>query len=354
MKYNTNIKGLSDDEIKVLEAINKRDSGFNINPFSAIAKSQMGVVKPLNSGVKPVITWDKLKNWINTDNTGISQDMENEFRNVKTQQQKPKRATYNSVRPQISNSSYVVPTPTRLMQETTTATTPVLSDEQVANIGNLLTGGIEENSTAGPSNGIMEYYRGREQDMNPYLEQIQKFIDNYGKYQKIYDDLDTYYRGLAGWTGNQAWANYAQSHNPVEIEKAKLGLYGELAKQQISNRDKLYEIIANDQMARALGLPEGATLANKELTKQFGQMNRLEKTLDWKRESKKIDEFIKQKELEYKYWMTNQNNARARDVANIISNARRYQADMNYKIYGNNDNSNSSVSGLYGDGKSNI
>lgn len=354
MKYNTNIKGLSEDEIKVLEAINKRDSGFNINPFSAIAKSQMGVVKPLNSGVKPVITFDKFKNWINTDYTGTNQNMENEFRNTKAQQQKPKRPTYNSVRPQISNSPYIVPAPTKLMQETSAAATPVLSDEQVANIGNLLTGGIEENSTASPSNDIMEYYRGREQDMNPYLEQIQKFIDNYGKYQKIYDDLDTYYRGLAGWTGNQAWANYAQSHNPVEIEKAKLGLYGELAKQQISNRDKLYEIIANDQMARALGLPEGTTLANKELTKQFGQMNRLEKTLAWKKESKAIDEKLKLLEFELRNAIADKNNARARDVANIIAGARRYQADMNYRIYGDSNGDNSAMGGLYGDGKSNI
>lgn len=371
MKYNTNIKGISDDERAVLEALNNRDSrnGFTINPFSAIAKQQASFMTPLKSGVTPLS--NKFLDWLNADYTNTyNKAMEDEFNkkpqanNVARRGNTPKVQSVRAYSQRAIANNQNIPMQTVAVPNQISPQQVPQSELQYNNIdnnldgyqqiGDLLTGSVEENSTANPTNNVMEYYRSREQDMAPYLDQLKNFIDNYGKYNRVYDDLDTYYRGLAGWTGNNAWANYAQAHNPVDMEKARLGLYNELAKAQIENKDKLYEIVANEQMARALGLPEGATLANKELTKQFGQMNRLEKTLDWKRESKKIDEFIKQKELEYKYWMTNQNNARARDVANIISNARRYQADMNYKIYGNNDNSNSSVSGLYGDGKSNI
>lgn len=99
----------------------------------------------------------------------------------------------------------------------------------------------------------------------PYVEALENFYNNYDANVKNARNWDRYYTGLAGWTGNNRWADIAKSYNPVKIEADKLNILQQLQKAKLGNINDVYELIGNMEVAKQMGLPVEAAMANKNI-----------------------------------------------------------------------------------------
>jgi len=144
--------------------------------------------------------------------------------------------------------------------------------------------------------GVLEYMRNRQDKLQPYMDKLNEFVDNYKDYNKGYEDTDIFFRGLAGWTGNPAWATYAKDHNPASTEATQIDLYRKLAEQDLAEEDKYQEILGNIAMAEAMGLPPEAALANPKMISNNIQMQKLQQTLQTRREIANLN--AREKELD--------------------------------------------------------
>lgn len=144
--------------------------------------------------------------------------------------------------------------------------------------------------------GILEYMKNRQDKLQPYMDKLNEFVDSYKDYNKGYEDTDIFFRGLAGWTGNPAWASYAKDHNPTSTEATQIDLYRKLAEQDLSEDDKYQEILGNIAMAEAMGLPPEAALANPKMISNNIQMQKLQQTLQTRREIANLN--AREKELD--------------------------------------------------------
>lgn len=142
-------------------------------------------------------------------------------------------------------------------------------------------------------NGILDYLQQRKDKMQPYIDSLNEFTSNYGDMQKQYANLDRYYTGLAGWSGNQAWADYAKRHNPVETEATQIDLYRKLAEQELAEEDKYRQILGNIAVAESIGLRPEAALADPKMISNNIQMQKLQQTLQVRREIANLNAHIK-------------------------------------------------------------
>jgi hypothetical protein len=138
--------------------------------------------------------------------------------------------------------------------------------------------------------------KNRQDKLQPYMDKLNEFVDNYKDYNKGYEDTDIFFRGLAGWTGNPAWATYAKDHNPASTEATQIDLYRKLAEQDLAEDDKYQEILGNIAMAEAMGLPPEAALANPKMISNNIQMQKLQQTLQTRREIANLN--AREKELD--------------------------------------------------------
>lgn len=146
--------------------------------------------------------------------------------------------------------------------------------------------------------GILEYMRNRQDKLQPYMDKLNEFVSNYDDIRKQYANFDRYYTGLAGWSNNPAWAEYAKRHNPVDTEATQIDLYRKLAEQDLAEDDKYQEILGNIAMAESMGLPPEAALANPKMISNNIQMQKLQQTLQTRREIANLN--AREKELDRK------------------------------------------------------
>ena len=152
------------------------------------------------------------------------------------------------------------------------------------------------NASQDKINTILEYIQNRQEKLQPYMDKLNEFVDNYKDYNKGYEDTDIFFRGLAGWTGNPAWASYAKDHNPASTEATQIDLYRKLAEQDLAEEDKYQEILGNIAMAESMGLPPEAALANPKMIANNIQMQKLQQTLQTRREIANLN--AREKELD--------------------------------------------------------
>lgn len=122
------------------------------------------------------------------------------------------------------------------------------------------------NFTGPQSIGFIEDYQKQLLEKNrPYIEGLENYYKNYQANLDETNRIKRYFTGLAGWSGNDKWAELANDYNPLNIEANKLALIKQLQEARTGNLDEINRIIGNIAIARDLGLPDEAALASKEL-----------------------------------------------------------------------------------------
>lgn len=140
-----------------------------------------------------------------------------------------------------------------------------LPDIQSLNTGN--TPVDAEGSIAGniDLNGMLDRYRRQQELQKPYIEGLQNLINNYNNLQRNAFNLDRYFTGLAGWSGNDRWADFGKRYNPITTEATKLDLLNKLAQGQIGIDDIENEMRGNIALAQQAGIDPRVAMANPKL-----------------------------------------------------------------------------------------
>lgn len=140
-----------------------------------------------------------------------------------------------------------------------------LPDIQSLNVGNAPVD--TEGSIAGnvDLNGMLERYRRQQELQKPYIEGLQNLINNYNNLQRNAFNLDRYFTGLAGWSGNDRWADFGKRYSPITTEATKLDLLNKLAQGQIGIDDIENEMRGNIALAQQAGIDPRVAMANPKL-----------------------------------------------------------------------------------------
>lgn len=140
-----------------------------------------------------------------------------------------------------------------------------LPDIQSLNTGNAPVDA--EGSVAGniDLNGMLDRYRRQQELQKPYIEGLQNLINNYNNLQRNAFNLDRYFTGLAGWSGNDRWADFGKRYNPITTEATKLDLLNKLAQGQIGIDDIENEMRGNIALAQQAGIDPRVAMANPKL-----------------------------------------------------------------------------------------
>lgn len=145
-----------------------------------------------------------------------------------------------------------------------------LEGQDLPDIQSLNTGNVPvdaEGSIAGniDLNGMLDRYRRQQELQKPYIEGLQNLINNYNNLQRNAFNLDRYFTGLAGWSGNDRWADFGKRYNPITTEATKLDLLNKLAQGQIGIDDIENEMSGNIALAQQAGIDPRVAMANPKL-----------------------------------------------------------------------------------------
>lgn len=113
--------------------------------------------------------------------------------------------------------------------------------------------------------GMIDRYKRQQELQKPYIEGLQNLIDNYNNLQRNAMNLDRYFTGLAGWSGNDRWADFGRRYNPITTEATKLDLLNKLAQGQIGIDDIENEMRGNIALAKQAGIDPRVAMANPKL-----------------------------------------------------------------------------------------
>ena len=113
--------------------------------------------------------------------------------------------------------------------------------------------------------GMIDRYKRQQELQKPYIEGLQNLIDNYNNLQRNAMNLDRYFTGLAGWSGNDRWADFGRRYNPITTEATKLDLLNKLAQGQIDIDDIENEMRGNIALAQQAGIDPRVAMANPKL-----------------------------------------------------------------------------------------
>lgn len=113
--------------------------------------------------------------------------------------------------------------------------------------------------------GMIDRYKRQQELQKPYIEGLQNLIDNYNNLQRNAMNLDRYFTGLAGWSGNDRWADFGRRYNPITTEATKLDLLNKLAQGQIGIDDIENEMRGNIALAQQAGIDPRVVMANPKL-----------------------------------------------------------------------------------------
>ena len=114
-------------------------------------------------------------------------------------------------------------------------------------------------------NAINDYISKLQEINQPYIESLQKFVDNYSD---LYNQNQLYnrrMRDLSAITGSPLWYQSAKDYNPLEVEATKIDLQKKIQDAQAGDLNAINEIMGNLAMAQEMGLSPEAAFANKNL-----------------------------------------------------------------------------------------
>lgn len=186
-------------------------------------------------------------------------------------------------------------------------------------------------------NDILKYYQSREDALQPYIDNLSNFADRYRDMQDYYRNLDRYYTGLAGWSGNDRWADFARRHNPVEIEATQTDLYNKLAQQDIDNDDMIREAIGNATIAQYLGLPIEAGLGNDKMFNSAVQMRKIQEQIQARKDLAEANNKIKLYDIQIRKAIADGKLANARYLQSMRNKAAMDRTYLTTLAYGNSD-----------------
>lgn len=112
----------------------------------------------------------------------------------------------------------------------------------------------------------------RNEQMAPYMEALQEAIGKYSEGQRRNFSRDLSLAGMAGLTGNQAYAKMIGGYDenkPVEKRLALQQQLSGLQQQQLFDPTQIY---GNAELVQRLGLSPEAALANPEVLKQYANI----------------------------------------------------------------------------------
>lgn len=132
------------------------------------------------------------------------------------------------------------------------------TDNTKVNTEGSVTGNIE-------LGGMIDRYKRQQELQKPYIEGLQNLINNYNNLQRNAMNLDRYFTGLAGWSGNDRWADFGRRYNPITTEATKLDLLNKLAQGQIGIDDIENEMRGNIALAQQAGIDPRIAMANPKL-----------------------------------------------------------------------------------------
>lgn len=112
---------------------------------------------------------------------------------------------------------------------------------------------------------LEDRYKRQQELQKPYIEGLQNLINNYNDLQRNAMNLDRYYTGLAGWSGNDRWADFGKRYNPITTEATKLDLLNKLAQGQIGIDNLENEMRGNIALAQQAGIDPNVAMANPKL-----------------------------------------------------------------------------------------
>lgn len=170
---------------------------------------------------------------------------------------------------------------------------------------------------------VNDYINRLQQIQQPYVDALQNYYNNYDKYLKDYHKKRDFYTGLAGWSGNNMWAEIGKDYNPLVDEANRLSALKQIQDAQAGNINAINEAMGNLAIAQEIGLPPEAAFANKNLLTMMSAKDR---------ETNKY-QIALENNLMKKYGI-DRNNARAIAVQYMRGQTARDVANINAAAYG--------------------
>lgn len=140
-----------------------------------------------------------------------------------------------------------------------------------------LVGQVQQDGNVGDDTSLEELinlYNSKNEQLNPYIENLRRYTGNYRELQDEAYNRDRFLAALSGLSGNPAYQRMMGRYNPAEIEAQTIDLEGKIAEQKQKQTDDLLELIGNATMARQLGLPVSAAMANKNLLNTYAGLGK--------------------------------------------------------------------------------
>ena len=116
------------------------------------------------------------------------------------------------------------------------------------------------------SDEILNRYMAMQQDRNGYINKLKEYVDNFDKLREASLRNDIYFRGLAGWSGNNSLANLGDKYNPINLEAQKLALYKQLADDSMSNDRELLQLQGDLKLMEQMGIDPSIALSTPKAT----------------------------------------------------------------------------------------
>ena len=109
-------------------------------------------------------------------------------------------------------------------------------------------------------------YISKLQEINqPYINSLQKYMDNYNDMLDQRQRAARFWQGAASLTGNPAWANIGRQYDVLTNEANKVAIIKQIQDAQAGDVNAINEIMGNLALAKELNLPPEAAFANKNL-----------------------------------------------------------------------------------------
>ena len=128
---------------------------------------------------------------------------------------------------------------------------------------------------------VNDYISKLQQIQQPYINALQNYYNNYDKYLNDYHRKRDFYTGLAGWSGNNLWADIGKDYNTLANEANRVNVMKQLQDAQAGDINAINEVMGNLALAKEMNLPAEAAFANKNLLTALTQ-NRRQLT-DWEK-----------------------------------------------------------------------
>ena len=182
-------------------------------------------------------------------------------------------STNNSNNTVIPSSTNVVKGNGRVGNQPTTQQQALALAQQLS--GNTPVVNHQDTDTQRANIQAINDYVSKLQEINqPYINSLQKYMDNYNDMLDQRQRAARFWQGAASLTGNPAWANIGRQYDVLTNEANKVAIIKQIQDAQAGDLNAINEIMGNLAMAEEMGLPPEAAFANKNLLTMMAARDR--------------------------------------------------------------------------------